>query len=493
MKLRLILVIVPSLIIMPMSIFNAQGQTEKRQIIKRETNKGQENRKFGIKEEDKKIIEKRVALVIGNGGYENGSLANPTNDAKALAQTLREVGFDVQEGINLNKRQMEEQIRVFGTKIKSGGVGLFYFAGHGIQIRDRNYLIPINCVIDKEQDVEYESVDVGRVIAEMEAAENRLNIVILDACRNNPFSRSFRSGNKGLAQVIAPSGTLISYATAPGSVASDNPDGRNGLYTQELLKFIKQPGLEVGKVFRLVRESVEAQSNKQQVPWESSSVKGEFYFVGDSTVKTPTNNAAPTSDTDKESLYWSSIKDSDDPEDYRNYLKIYPNGIFVSIAKSKIKKFEVANKLVNPDTSIKNSIPNSNPNGAKESHNVFVENKLTTKIKVSQGDQINISASGKIILGPVSGAAGPNGLSGVSGEFFKIYNIEPNLNHGALLVRINQNGKEQWIFAGDSLSFIADKSGTLEFLVNDKSLTNNKDHFKVKVDITKSSGSNIAK
>lgn len=287
--------------------------------------------------------ERRIALVIGNGAYDSGVLRNAVNDARDLTVALRGLGFEVIEGINLTKRPMEESIRTFGQKIRSGGIGLFYFAGHGVQIKDRNFLIPIHAFIEKEQDIEYESVDVGRVMAEMEAAENRLNIVILDACRNNPFNRSFRTKSSGLAQMNAPSGTLIAYATAPGSVASDNPEGRNGLYTQELLRYVKQPGLEIGKVFRLVRAAVEAKSNKQQIPWESSSLKGEFYFAGtDADVDTEAVSTNPFSSAATEITFWGSIKNSTSPNDFKAYLEKYPGGEFALLAKNRLIALEAA-------------------------------------------------------------------------------------------------------------------------------------------------------
>ncbi|MFZ5519490.1 MAG: SUMF1/EgtB/PvdO family nonheme iron enzyme [Candidatus Zhuqueibacterota bacterium] len=222
--------------------------------------------------------EKRFALVIGNGGYADSPLRNPVNDARAMATTLRQLGFDVMSGENLTLRQMTEQILAFGKKIKNGGVGLFYFAGHGVQVQDRNYLIPVGAHIDKEQDVEFEALHAGRVLAEMEAAGNRLNIVILDACRDNPFARSFRSAVRGLAQMSAPSGSFIAYATAPGQVASDG-SGTNGLYTQELIGAMQQPGLKIEDVFKQVRAAVIRKSNHKQMPWESTSIVEDFYFV----------------------------------------------------------------------------------------------------------------------------------------------------------------------------------------------------------------------
>jgi Caspase domain len=235
--------------------------------------------------------EQRVALVIGNGAYETAPLKNPVNDAEDMAQALRELGFDVIQKENLNQNDMKRAIREFGEKIKNGGVALFYYAGHGTQVNGSNYLVPIGAQIDKEEEIEYESVDAGFVLAQMDNAGNRMNIVILDACRNNPFARSFRSATRGLAQMNAPSGTLIAYATAPGSVASDGTE-RNGLYTQELLRAIRTSGLAIEEVFKRVRISVRDLTKGNQTPWESSSLVGDFYFAG--TNKPPIGEARPS-------------------------------------------------------------------------------------------------------------------------------------------------------------------------------------------------------
>lgn len=222
--------------------------------------------------------ERRVALVIGNGDYKDSPLRNPVNDARDMAQALKGLGFDVVYGENLAQNEMKRRILDFGDKVRNGGVGLFYYAGHGVQVQGRNYLIPIGATITKEAEVELESVDLRYVLAQMEDAHNRLNIVILDACRNNPFARSFRSVNNGLASIDAPSGTLIAYATAPGSVASDG-EGRNGLYTMALLNTMRSPGLKIEDVFKRVRGAVQSKTMERQVPWESSSLTGDFYFI----------------------------------------------------------------------------------------------------------------------------------------------------------------------------------------------------------------------
>ncbi|MBV9958481.1 MAG: caspase family protein, partial [Acidobacteria bacterium] len=222
--------------------------------------------------------EKRVALVIGNSRYESAPLRNPVNDATLVAAALREIGFDVISRTDANLRDMQLAVREFSRKIQNGAVGLFYYAGHGMQTGGRNFLIPIGAQIEAEGDVVLEALDLNNVLEQMGMAQNRLNIVILDACRNNPFTRSFRSAAQGLAQVNAPAGTFIAYATAPGQTASDGK-GQNGLYTQELLANMRTPGLPIEEVFKRVRVQVKQQSGGVQIPWDASSLEGSFYFV----------------------------------------------------------------------------------------------------------------------------------------------------------------------------------------------------------------------
>jgi formylglycine-generating enzyme required for sulfatase activity len=238
--------------------------------------------------------EPRVALVIGNSAYREGPLANPVNDSRDMAAALRQFGFEVLSGEDLNHRQMEDLIREFGQKIRNRGIGMFYFAGHGFQVNGLNYLIPIGAVINGEAEVKYEAVDAGLVLAQMEQARNRLNIVVLDACRNNPFARSFRSSSRGLASIEAPVGTYIAYATSPGSTASDG-GGRNGLYTKELLAAMRVPDLKLEDVFKRVRTEVRRQSNNQQIPWEASSIEGDFYFSSPGVRPGPGSNSTNAS------------------------------------------------------------------------------------------------------------------------------------------------------------------------------------------------------
>ncbi|HET6719609.1 MAG TPA: caspase domain-containing protein, partial [Rhodocyclaceae bacterium] len=218
-----------------------------------------------------------MALVIGNAAYPGaGALNNPANDALDIAGKLKKLGFDVIVRTDMRQKEMLRSLTAFGDKVQSGSEALFFYAGHGMQVRGRNYLIPIDAEIRNEASVSSEAVDVDQLLDKLAPA--RLSVVILDACRNNPFERRFRGGGQGLAQINAPTGTLIAYATAPGQVASDG-EGRNGLYTSELLAAMDVPGIRIEDVFKRVRANVFRKSGEAQTPWESSSLTGDFYFI----------------------------------------------------------------------------------------------------------------------------------------------------------------------------------------------------------------------
>ncbi|MBF0472121.1 MAG: SUMF1/EgtB/PvdO family nonheme iron enzyme [Nitrospirae bacterium] len=335
------------------------------------TSQSSENRSIEIQQMQS---EKRVALVMGNSTYKNiKPLKNPVNDAQAMARVLENLHFKVISGYNLTQKDMKKLISEFGDAIRDGGVGLFYFAGHGIQINGENYLIPIDADVHSEKDVDPEAVNANVVLNNMAYAKNRLNIVILDACRDNPF-RGFRSaGGGGLAQMKAPEGTFIAYATSPGSVASDG-DGKNGLYTQELIKNMEKPGLQIEQMFKGVRQSVEQISAKKQTPWESSSITGDFYFKIDSNIKTsePSEESTPTTppkqnDLNAEKVTWKTIENSTDPSDFKEFLSAFPNSSLAVAAKIKIKQLE---KTQSP-TQQTASIPQTYPNKPKSNDSTF--------------------------------------------------------------------------------------------------------------------------
>jgi uncharacterized caspase-like protein len=228
----------------------------------------------------------RVALVMGNGAYRSvAPLSNPSNDAADIAQALRRIGFDVIEGRDLEKRAMEDKIRDFGHKLDKADVALFFYAGHGLQVGGKNYLVPIDAKLDRAGDLSFETVEVGLVMGQMEA-EKRVNLVFLDACRDNPLTRSLAralgtrsaSVGQGLASIQSAVGTMIAYATQPDNVALDG-EGRNSPFTAALLRHIATPGLEISSLMKRVRADVVAATRERQVPWDHSSLMGDVVLV----------------------------------------------------------------------------------------------------------------------------------------------------------------------------------------------------------------------
>lgn len=222
--------------------------------------------------------EKRYALVIGNGKYSNISpLVNTIHDAIDVSASLKRLGFTVKTIQNGTKREMYSAIRNFGAELEAYDVGLFYFAGHGLQYEGQNYLVSVDSDIQRETDIPFETTDLNRILAEMEAAGTKVNIVILDACRNNPYAGRLRSMNRGLSVVKAPSGSLILYATAPGDAAVDGA-GRNGTFTEALLKHMEKPGVDIEVLLKDVRKDVQDSTQGKQIPWTTSSLTSAFYF-----------------------------------------------------------------------------------------------------------------------------------------------------------------------------------------------------------------------
>jgi uncharacterized caspase-like protein len=229
---------------------------------------------------------RRVALVIGNGDYRYaGKLANPTNDEADMAQALRKLGFDVVAGANLDRHGMDDAIRAFGRKLDGADVAVFFYAGHGLQVGGKNYLVPIDAKLERPGDLALDAVDISSVMAQMEA-EKRVNLVFLDACRDNPLARSLASSlatrgltvGSGLATVQSAIGTMIVYATQPDNVALDGA-GRNSPFTTALLKHIGTPNVEIGTIVRRVRADVVTATHEKQVPWDHSSLIGEVILA----------------------------------------------------------------------------------------------------------------------------------------------------------------------------------------------------------------------
>ncbi len=292
--------------------------------------------------------ESRLALLIGNATYKSSPLQNPVNDVRLMEKALIEAGFTIIKAENASRREMQRMVRDFGERLKqSGGVGLFYFAGHGVQVKGANYLVPVDADIRSEDEVAFDSIDAQSVLEKMETAKNRINLLILDACRDNPFAKGSRSGSTGLATMSAPSGSLVAYSTSPGSVASDGA-GNNGLYTQHLAAVMRMPDMPIEEVFKRVRANVRKDSANQQTPWENTALEGNFYFkkspppvvatlapAAQSAIQAP--SAAP-SIMAVELAYWDSIKGSNRPFELEAYIEQFPNGAFVGLAKARLRE-----------------------------------------------------------------------------------------------------------------------------------------------------------
>ena len=279
----------------------------------------------------------RHALVIGNANYQSSPLRNPLNDARDMAAALKGLGFQVQSLLDADAGQMEQAILDFGDRLRTGGVGLFYYAGHGVQAQGSNYLIPLQANISREIQLKRKAIDAGLVLDAMGAANNGLNIVILDACRDNPYANSFRNTTRGLARMDSPKGSLIAYATAPGDVAADG-DGRNGVFTKHLLEQMQKPGVQVEQVFKQVTQAVHAETRQRQTPFMTSSLLGDFYFKPASATASTTAPApkpaptpAPTTQTTTSTIDGLSLAD---------WLLVYGDNAITIASLDKVVAYE---------------------------------------------------------------------------------------------------------------------------------------------------------
>jgi len=278
---------------------------------------------------------RRVALVIGNGAYRDvARLANPASDARLMAQTLQAAGFTLiggQAQLDLDKPRLDRAIQDFGHAVQGADVALFYYSGHGMQVQGQNWLVPVDANPTSTRDLDFQMVDASLVLRQMEGAGTKLNLVILDACRNNPFaSRGMRGAQGGLAEMHAPEGTVISYATQPGNVAADGSSG-NSPYTRALADAIRRPGLDIFQVFNQVGLAVKQQTAGTQQPWLASSpVSGNFYFFSGPVTVT----SGPAADPD--TVFWQSIANSSNAADYQAYLRQFPQGHFVELAHNRL-------------------------------------------------------------------------------------------------------------------------------------------------------------
>ena len=310
--------------------------------------------------------EKRVALVIGNGAYTATTrLENPPNDAADMAATLRRLGFEVVEVVDGDWRGMMAAIRAFGDRSTGAEAALFYYAGHGLQVGDTNYMLPVSADLVKEQDLAFEAVEVGLPLHLMNQSGAKVKLVILDACRNNPLAQTLASAmaaggrggavGRGLARIVGAEGTLMAFATAPGAIAADGTS-RNSPFTRALLANIETPGLEVSLLFRRVRGAVMEATGDQQVPWVNEALLGEFYFAPTEATAddTPAPQPAPpiqrpgTDESTLDLAFWDAIKNSDDPASFEAYLAEFPNGTFARLARLRLRDLAAPREVETP-------------------------------------------------------------------------------------------------------------------------------------------------
>ncbi len=316
--------------------------------------------------------DRRVAFVVGNGAYKNvAPLPNPPIDARAMASVLRNVGFDVVEGTNLSRDSMTQKLLEFGKKAQDADVALFFYAGHGIAINGTNYLLPVDADIKSEMDVKLGSAINIDVTLDQTMSDAKVKLVLLDACRDNPFAAKIRSAatsrsvnvQSGLAEMKSSEGTLIAFATGPGQTALDGQGGTNSPFTRALVANIAKPGVEIQQAMTQVRAQVNEETNKGQLPWGHTNLIGPVYLnpvavPAEAPLAQAPNTPAPTASTapEVELEFWRSVKDSSKPEELNAYLTNYPSGQFKPLALARIAALQDG-----PSTTTRNLTPGVDP------------------------------------------------------------------------------------------------------------------------------------
>ena len=296
---------------------------------------------------------KRLALVIGNSNYQNTSpLRNPANDADLIGTKLSDIGFDVLTSKDISLSATRQVISKFASKIRDigdDGIVLFYYAGHGIQYNGKNFIVPVDANLQSDTDIILQGVDTSFILKIIELSGAKTNIVVLDACRNNPFPAVSRSVTKGLARMDSPSGSFIAYSTAPGAVALDGK-GKNSPYTLALAEYITDPSLTLEAVFKKVRRKVYYDTEKAQTTWESTSLIDEIYLVeGRDETKSESKIATSSNAQNvQEDNFWKQIRNKGDAELFKTYLQMFPNGKHREIALAQLPRAEDVTKHVKP-------------------------------------------------------------------------------------------------------------------------------------------------
>lgn len=279
----------------------------------------------------------RVALVVGNNAYPVERLDNPVNDAHAMASLFSSAGLSVDRQLDASREQFLAAIERFGEHVKrpETRLAIFYYAGHGVQLDWRNYLLPVDADVRSSEHIKERCVDLGAVLGKLKGGRDKTFIIILDACRNDPFGGRFRPERKGLSQFDAPAGSLLAYSTSPGNVASDG-SGKNGLYTEHLVRELSVPGTRLEDALKRVRLNVRLQSKGEQVPWESTSLESDVFIFGQDSK--PLSEAELEKEAEEDLANWMRIKNSTRLEDWAAYLRRFPNGRFAEVAQTRLAR-----------------------------------------------------------------------------------------------------------------------------------------------------------
>lgn len=278
----------------------------------------------------------RIALVIGNERYAQAPLRGAANDARGMAALLRKAGFTVTLAVDATREQMLRAIESLGKVLAASRteIVLFYYAGHAAQLDWRNYLLPVDGEVQSAGDVRKQCVDLGSVLGQFSRFKRTAGVIILDACRDDPFGQRYRPQLKGLSQYDAPAGTLLAFATSPGRVAVELPGSKHGLYTEHLLRELAIPGVRLEDALKRVRLNVRLASRGAQIPWESTSLESDIYLLAARKL-----SAADLERQLREELtLWSKIKESQRIEDWVSYLRQFPNGRFAEVGQFRLSR-----------------------------------------------------------------------------------------------------------------------------------------------------------
>jgi len=347
----------------------------------------------------------RVALVVGNSAYPAAPLRNAGNDATAMARSLAELGFEVVQAKDARRDEMQAAVATLGDRLRGRtGVGLLFYAGHALQVDWRNFLLPVDAAPTSAVEVPAHSLDLQAVVDTLRAAGTRLNIVVLDACRDNPFGTAGGSG-KGLAPMDAPPGTYLAYATAPGHTADDGDAAAgNGLYTRFLLREIGRRGARIEDVFKRVRLQVRQASGGRQVPWDASSLEEDFIFA--------TGQRAPEASQrerlaafEVEKAEWDRIRESTRPEDFYEFLQRFPNGSMSELAQFRLDRLARPQALaaggpptVGGTAAVTTALPGADRYAVGDEFVFSIEDRLAPRASKTEVQRVTTVEQGRVLI-----------------------------------------------------------------------------------------------